>query len=99
MSAQQLVTLLMAAAAPAAADAAAAPPLSDVEGAHDDDAAPSSSSAIIVAAPASAWDTSRAHAALVHVMRLLPLDARARGSCVCRAWRDAAADDGVRVAK
>ena len=48
--------------------------------------------ALVVAAPASVWTSARAHAALVQVLRLLPTDARACAACVCRAWRDVAAD-------
>jgi len=44
----------------------------------------------VVAAPS--WAGSRAHTALVQVLRLLPLDVRAHAACVCRSWRDAAAD-------
>ena len=42
--------------------------------------------------------TERAHTALVQVLRLLPQDARARAACVCRAWRDAAADPALWLA-
>ena len=38
------------------------------------------------------WVSARAHAALLFVMRLLPLDARARAACACRTWRGAALD-------
>jgi len=41
------------------------------------------------------WADSRAHTALVQVLRLLPLDVRARAACVCRTWRDAAADPAL----
>jgi len=43
----------------------------------------------------SAWSSSRAHTVLVQVLRLLPLDVRARAACVCRSWRDAAADPAL----
>jgi len=43
----------------------------------------------------STWPTSRAHATLVQVLRLLPQDVRARAACVCRVWRDAAADPAL----
>ena len=40
----------------------------------------------------SLWASSdRAHEILAHVLCLLPLDVRARAACVCRMWRDAAA--------
>ena len=42
--------------------------------------------------PESSWASPQAYAPLVQVLRLLPLDARARAACVCRAWREAAAD-------
>ena len=44
---------------------------------------------------ARSWAGSRAHTALVQVLRLLPLDMRARAACVCRSWRDAAADPAL----
>ena len=41
---------------------------------------------------APAWATSRAHAPLVQLLRRLPLDECSRAACVCRTWRDAAAE-------
>jgi len=35
------------------------------------------------------------HVMLVHVLCMVPQDARARAACVCRAWRDAAADPAL----
>jgi len=53
-------------------------------------AAPADDLALFHAAPG--WADSLPQAALAHVMRLLPADACARAACVCRSWRDAAAD-------
>jgi len=35
------------------------------------------------------------HAILLHTLRMTPQDARARAACVCRTWRDAAADPAL----
>jgi len=43
---------------------------------------------------APSW-LSLPHAILVHALRMMPQDARARAACVCRTWRDAAADPAL----
>jgi len=44
---------------------------------------------------APSWLSSLPHEALTHVLRMMPLDMRARAACVCRTWRHAAADPAL----
>jgi len=44
---------------------------------------------------APSWLSSLPHAAFANVLRMLPLDDRARAACVCRTWHDAAADPAL----
>ena len=43
------------------------------------------------------WGGELPEGILVQALRLLPTDCRVRASCVCRAWRDAAADPSLLV--
>ena len=62
-----------------------------------DCAAPAAVGDLVPASTAPSWASTRAHAALVQVLRVLPLDVRAHAACVCRAWRDVASDPALHL--